>query len=151
MINKEQVSDLISEYLENSNKFLVEVIVQPGNRIQVFIDSDTSVTIDDCQALSRRIEHHLDRNREDFDLTVSSAGIDRPLKLRRQYAKNTGRKMTVTTNTGATIQGTLIRTDESCIEMEHPVKNQKKENQKKNTLISFAEIKQAKIEVDFGK
>jgi ribosome maturation factor RimP len=151
MIGQEQVTGLVNDLVENSNKFLVEVIVQPGNRILVFIDSDTSVTIDDCQALSRQIERHLDRNNEDFDLTVSSAGIDRPLKLLRQYAKNTGRKLTVTTNTGTTLNGILIRTGESGIELEHRDYNRKKEKKKENTVISFAEIKHAKIEVDFGK
>ena len=153
MISKERIAELVNEFLENSNKFLVEVIMYSGNRILVFIDSDTSVTIEDCQALSRQIEKRLDRTNEDFDLTISSAGIDRPLKLHRQYVKNKGRKITVTTHSGTTIKGILVKTEESDIEIEPPVIKQKKgkEEQKRNTVISLNEIQSAIVEVDFKK
>lgn len=151
MITKEQIRTIIEDALKGTEKFLVEVVILPGNKIQVFIDSDGNVSIGDCQALSRIIESRLDRDYEDYELTVSSSGIDRPLKYLRQYNKNIGREMNVSTQGGQTHTGVLSKVAESGIELEHPVKNPKKEKQKENTFLSFNEIKTAKIKPGFSK
>ena len=151
MITKEQVAAIVEANLQGTAKFLVEVVVQPGNRLVVYIDGDSGVTIDDCNELSRFIEQQLDREREDFDLTVSSSGLDRPLKLLRQYRKNLGRELVVTPVEGEPVTGTLVRADESGIELEHPVKNTKKEIRKENTVFGFNELKTVKIIIKIGK
>jgi ribosome maturation factor RimP len=151
MILKETVQAVIEEILAGTDKFLVEVVVQPTNRIAVYIDSDTTLTIHDCQEISRTIESRLNRDKEDFDLTVSSSGIDRPLKMLRQYNKNIGKEIDVVTVDGKNITGKLVKVDEGSIELEHPLKKQKKEIKRDNTSLPLSEIKTIKIIVKFGK
>lgn len=79
----------------SGDMFLVEVKLAPGNVIEVTVDSDTGVGIDDCVALSRAIEGHFDREVEDFELTVASAGVGQPLQMLRQYTKLVGKPVEV--------------------------------------------------------
>jgi ribosome maturation factor RimP len=151
MITQEQVSEVINSALEGSDKFLVEVILKPINKITVFIDSDTRVSISDCQKLSRSIESKLDRDFEDYELTVSSAGMDRPIKLLRQYQNRIGKELEIITKEGEKEQGVLIQVTEDSLELDHPVKNQKKEIKKANSIIKRDAIKTAKIIITIGK
>ena len=151
MIKKEQVAEIVDEQLYGTDKFLVEVLLQPGNIITVYIDGDNSISISDCQNLSRFIENKLDRDQSDYQLTVSSSGLDRPIRLFRQYRKRIGKELEILTLHGETITGILVKTDESFIELEHPVKNVKKETGKPNSVISFDTIKKAKLIINFGK
>ena len=150
MISKETIQPLVEGILEGTDKFLVDVVIQPTNRIYVYFDSDTTITIHDCQEISRTIEDNLNREEEDYDLTVSSSGIDRPLKMIRQYRKNIGKELDVITTDGKTCTGILVKVEDDFLELEHPVKK-KKEIKKENTRLSLSEIKTAKIIVKFGK
>lgn len=150
MITKEVLTDLVNSQLEGTDKFLVDITVQPGNKIFVYIDGDRSINISDCQQLNRALEGTLDRETEDFDLTVSSYGVDRPLKNSRQYAKNTGRELEIVLEDGTKMAGILIAANEEGIELEHPVKK-KKEIKKPNSVIKFEEIKTGKIILKIGK
>jgi len=89
MIEKEMLIALTEEYLEDTPNYLVDVLVGADNTIIVEIDNDKGVNIDDCVALSRHLESKLDRDAEDFELTVTSAGS--PLRLRR-YASTKNMK-----------------------------------------------------------
>ena len=151
MITQEQVVKVVEEMLGGTDKFLVEVLIQPANKITVFFDGDNSVSISDCQKLSRFVEERLDRDYTDYQLTVSSAGMDRPIRLLRQYKKRIGKELEVIFLTGERISGILVRADEQTIELEHPVKNPKKEVVKPNTIIGLEKIKSAKIIITFGK
>ena len=91
MIDKFKVLDIVKDALEGSDKFLVSMKITPDNRIFVDIDGDNGINIDDCIELSRTIENQLDRDEEDFELNVSSAGADAPLKMPRQYRRQIGR------------------------------------------------------------
>ena len=87
MITKDQITELANEALANSDRFVVDITVSNSNVINVYIDADSSVTIDHCVELSRFIEGRLDREVEDYELSVSSAGIDYPLLKHRQLNK----------------------------------------------------------------
>ena len=95
---------MVEEKTAGTRLFLAGISVQPGNRIFVYIDGDSAVTIGDCQELSRYIESRLDRSMEDYDLTVSSAGIDTPLQIPRQYPKNVGEILDIVTREGQTLR-----------------------------------------------
>jgi ribosome maturation factor RimP len=151
MINQEQIAKVIEEILAGTDKFLVEVLIQQVNKITVFFDGDNGVTISDCQKLSRILEERLDRDYSDYQLTVSSAGMDRPIKLLRQYKNRIGKELEVISITGERISGVLVNADEKSIELEHPVKNPKKELVKSNSVIAFEKIKSAKIIITIGK
>jgi ribosome maturation factor RimP len=151
MISKETIQPLVEELFAGTDRFLVDVVIQPTNRIYIYFDSDTTITISDCQEISRAIENNLNRDDEDYDLTVSSSGIDRPLKMLRQYRKNIGKELDVVTTEGKNIAGILIKVEEDFLELEHPVKKTKKEIMKENTRLPISEIKIAKLVIKFGK
>lgn len=115
MIEIHKIEELAYKELEGTPLFLVEVKTNPSNEIEVVIDSDGSVDIDDCVRLSRAIEESLDREDEDFELTVTSAGIGQPLKLLRQYKKLVGKPVEVVLNNGTKIRGELRDADENSI------------------------------------
>ena len=115
MIDKELIVKLVEEKLASSSNYLVDVAVQPGNIIVVEIDNDESVCIDDCVELSRYLEDHLDRDVEDFELEVGSAGITSPFKVLRQYQKNIGNEVEVLLTAGVKLTGVLKSADENGI------------------------------------
>src|SRR5690554_3690461 len=94
MADKEKIVQLVNEKLAEG-MFLVDIQVSASNAIRVFIDSYDGIDIDHCVAISRHIEHNLDREEEDFELQVSSPGLSEPLKVKEQYIKNIGREMEV--------------------------------------------------------
>jgi ribosome maturation factor RimP len=150
MITEAKIIRLTESHLQGGDFFLVDVVVKPGNRIAVFIDGDHGVTIDVCRELNHFLNESLDRDTEDFDLTVSSAGADRPLKLPRQYKKNTGNSLDVVTKTGEKYSGVVLKADESGIEMEiPPLKKPKKDPGIKIVSLKFSDIKSAKEVITF--
>ena len=108
MINKEQISKLVEESIQDTDLFLVEVKVKPSNVIEVFIDSDTAVNIDQCVAVSRYVESKMDRDAEDFELSVLSWGLSGALKLDRQLQKYVGKDVEVKTKEQGKFQGKLV-------------------------------------------
>lgn len=115
MIDKQMVIQLAEEKLASSGNYLVDVEIQPGNVIIVEIDNDEAVCIDDCVELSRFIEEHLDRDSEDFELEVGSAGITSSFKILRQYQKNIGKEVEVLLASGMKLTGILKSADENGI------------------------------------
>ena len=111
MIDKEEVIKLIEAHLENSANYLVDVTVAPGNVIEVEIDNDENVNIDDCVTLSRYLNSQLDRETEDYELTVSSTGLTSPFKTLRQYKKYEGRTIEVLSKGGQKLSGREIICD----------------------------------------
>lgn len=113
MINKQEIIDLVEQYLlvSESESFLVDVTVSRDNCIVVEIDNDEAVDIDECVAISQYIDEHMDREREDFELEVGSAGLTSPLKTLRQFAKFEGEEMEVLMRDGRKLKGTLGAAD----------------------------------------
>jgi ribosome maturation factor RimP len=151
MIDKVKLAGMIGEMLEGTDKFLVELVVQSGNRISVFIDGDLGVSIEDCRSISHRIEENLNRDAEDFDLTVSSAGLDRPLTMPRQFRKNVGRSIEIISQSGEKSEGKLIAVTDEGIEITSSIKSNKKKQIPDNQTFPFGEIKKATIKVEFKK
>jgi ribosome maturation factor RimP len=113
MIEKQRVIDITKQWLEGKeNYFLVDVQVTPDNRITVEIDQAEGVWIDDCVELSRFIESFLDRNVEDYELEVGSAGIGQPFKVLQQYINHIGHEVEVLPKTGTKLKGILVSADE---------------------------------------
>ena len=146
MIEKIKILELVNQALEGSDKFLVSLKITPDNRIYVDIDGDNGVNIDDCIELSRAVESQLDRDEEDFELNVSSAGADSPLKLTRQYVKNVGRDLEVVTMDGKQAEGTLENADENGI----VVRTKGTKKQAPETLhLAYRDIKTARVVLKF--
>ena len=95
---KTQVEELLAKALEENKKlFLIDFSITPDNAIWIVLDGDEGVNLKDCMAISRAIEHNLDREEHDFSLEVTSAGAAEPIVMARQYPKNIGRKLVVKT------------------------------------------------------
>jgi len=104
---------MVDNYLQDTEMFLVDVLIRPSNIIVVEVDSDEGVSIDDCIALSRNIESKLDRDVEDFELEVGSAGVTSPFKMPRQYQKNIGNEVELLTKSGQKLSGILKSSDDN--------------------------------------
>ena len=114
MIETKKIEEIASRHLEGTDMFVVGCSVTPMNEVELLIDSDSSVAIDSCVELSRAIEAEFDRDVEDFELTVASAGIGSELKCLRQYRKLIGKSVEVLLKSGIKVLATLEEmTDES--------------------------------------
>lgn len=154
MIEKQFITDIITEALEDSPLFLVEVSIRPGNTIVVEIDSKDGVSIDDCGALSKEIESHLDRETEDFELEVGSAGITSPFKIQKQYEKNIGNEVEVLSKKGQKLSGILAACnnegfDLTIIQMVKPEGAKKKIAVEETLHFNYDEVKYTKYLIRF--
>ena len=111
MIDKQKLTDTINEAIKDTPLFLVDVTVTPDNNITVEVDSMESVDIDECVKLTRDIEAVFDRDVEDYQLEVGSAGLTSPFKVKEQYVKNIGNQVEVLTRDGRKLKGTLTHVD----------------------------------------
>lgn len=97
--------------LEGQDLFLVDVSVSPDNVIEITIESSEGVTIDNCVELTQAFEAEFDRDKEDYELTVGSAGLTTPFKVLRQYQMHIGEMVEVLANDGRKYRGTLDAAD----------------------------------------
>ena len=154
MIDKEHIIEIAERQMAGSDLFVVGCTVSPANEIELTIDSDTSVGIDRCIELSRAVEAELDRDAEDFELTVMSAGIGSPLTSLRQYRKLEGRSVEVVLRSGLKLLARLDAVDETGITLSYEEK-QTVEGKKRKQLVKvthrygFEEIKSTAEYLDF--
>lgn len=146
MIEKIKILELVDSALEGTDKFLVNLKITSDNRIFVDIDGDNGVTIDDCIAVSRAVESQLDREEDDFELNVSSAGADMPLKLTRQYRRHVGRDLEVVMMDGERLDGALREVGEEDILLVVP--GTKKQAPQEHRL-AYRDIKSARVAIKF--
>ena len=111
MIDKNVVRNLVEEWLQDKEYFLVDVEISPDDRIVVEIDHADGVWIEDCVELSRYIEDRLDRDEEDYELEVGSAGLGQPFKVPQQYVNFIGKNVEVLDNEGKKVKGVLKSVD----------------------------------------
>jgi ribosome maturation factor RimP len=151
---QERVENLLEEaFQENNSLFLISLDISDQNHILVIIDGDNGVAVSDCIAVSRKIEHNLDREEEDFSLEVASAGVSEPLKLPRQFKKNIGRTLEVQTNSDK-FEGILGEVDDEGISLSWKAREPKpigkgKVTVEKEAKIAFQDILKAKVVITF--
>ena len=153
---REKVTQLLHEALkEHSHLFLIDLDIASDNKIAIIIDGDKGVRVEDCIAISRAIEHNLDREEEDFSLDVLSAGVSRPLTMPRQYKKNLGRNLKLTTTKGQTIEGKITHTTDTQVTLEWKAREPKpvgkgKVTVQKQAVLPYTDITEAKVMVTFN-
>ena len=146
MIDKFRILDIVKDALDGTEKYLINMRITPDNRIFVDIDGDNGITIDDCIELSRTIENSLDREEEDFELNVSSAGADAPLKMPRQYRRHIGRVLNVEALDGTQVEGILADANEEQFTIH--IKGTKKEAPKDYTF-AYTDVATVKVVLTF--
>lgn len=154
MIDKLEIRDIAEEFLLTSDTFLVEVVIRPGNIIVVEVDSEEGVSIEDCIKLSKHIESKLNRDVEDFELEVGSAGVTSPFKITRQYEKNIGNEVEVLTKGGQKITGVLKSCDDTAFtvtitKMEKPEGAKRKVAVEEDLSFKYDEVKYTKYLIRF--
>lgn len=153
---QEQVTELLNKALEkNTSLFLIDFSISMNNHIRVVLDGDNGVSVNDCIAVSREIEHNLDRDELDFSLDVASAGVSEPLVKTRQYIKNIGRKLSVKTSEGDTLEGNLTKADSNEIVLQWKAREPKpvgkgKITVQKEKVLDYKDIVEAKVMVTFN-
>ena len=138
MILRETIEKIIGNYLEKNDLFLVDIVISNDNDIEVSIDSLRGVSIDNCTDVSRLIENSFDRNDEDFSLTVTSAGLDQPLKVAKQYDKFTGKEVEVIFKSGVKLIATLTGYKDQNIQLAYS-KMEKVEDKKRKVKTEYKE------------
>ena len=153
---REKVTELLNRALDNNKSlFLIDFTISDGNQIHIIIDGDHGVTVNDCIAVSREIEHNIDREEIDFSLEVASAGVSESLINTRQYIKNLGRSLAVKTKTGEAIEGKLVKADSKEILLQWKAREPKpigkgKVTVQKELVLDYKDIVEAKVMVTFN-
>ena len=149
----DNIEELVNRFLENETEyFLVEVKVKATNNIKVFIDGDKGISIEKCVQFNRQLYKIIENSGlfspGNFSLEVSSPGVDKPLKLQRQYLKNTGRNVEVLFNDGSVKSGRLLQVSNEDIILEETVGKGKKA-ETHQFVIPFENIKSTTIQIQF--
>lgn len=154
MISKAKVTEIVNEWLAEKEYFLVDVSVSADNCVSVEIDHADGVWIEDCVLLSRHIEANLDRDVEDYELEVGSAGIGQPFKVLRQYINHIGKEVEVLAKDGKKYRGIMARADEAEFAVTIQVK-EKPEGAKRPVLVGkeyawrYEDVKYTKYLIKF--
>ena len=157
MISKELVRKLAQERIDELDRdlFIVDISITSSMVISLEIDKTSgSVAIDDCVSVSRNVEHNLDREEIDFELHVSSAGLDKPLRVLAQYIKNVGREVEMVMSNGTKKQGVLVAATDEAVTVETTRQEKLEGKKKKETIVEaetipMSEIKETKIVISF--
>ena len=153
MLDKIKIEEIVKEKLDNQT-FLVDIRINKSNVIQVYVDSYEGLSINRCAEISRHLESRLDRDKEDFELQVSSPGLTESFKVREQFLKNIGREVEIITTNAVKLTGTLKKIESDFILLEVSTK-EKVEGEKKKKLVTrehqidFKDIKSAKVVISF--
>lgn len=157
MIDKKLVESLVQERINeiDNGLYVVELSISSSNVIHIELDKlKGGVSVDDCVRVSRNVEHNLDREVEDFELHVSSAGLDKPFRHPNQYAKNIGRRIKVVKTDGTKLEGEIVKVMEDQVvlvdkELRIVDGKKRKEQVEVITELPFNSIKEAKIVISF--
>jgi ribosome maturation factor RimP len=145
MIEKQKIEGLVKEFIKGTGLFLVSVKVSNANRITVLADKNEGITIDECATIHRHIENGLDRDIEDFELQVSSPGLDLPFGVIEQYRKNEGKKVEVLDNEGSKFMGKLKNITEGGFDLETEIKTKGRTIELKDMSFNFEQIKSTRV------
>ena len=150
---KKKIEDFVAEITSQyGTVFPVEIKISPANDIKFFLDADDGITIEKCTAINKALYKFIENTGifpdGNFSLEVSSPGVDEPLKLYRQYKKNTGRRVEVLLNDGGKIEGTLLNTGDEAIMIEEK-KGRGNKLTSQSTTILFSQIKHTKVLITF--
>ena len=145
MIDRTKIEKSAREYIHGTGIFLVAVKVSSANKITIVADKKEGITIEECALLHRHIDKDLDRDIEDFELQVSSPGLDMPFMVIEQYYKNDGKKVEVVDVEGLKYSGILKNVTKGGFDLETEVKIKGKGKEIKDVSFNFDQIKSTKV------
>ena len=134
-MNVTEIIDALSGEIVARGLYIVDVSISKDNDIEVIIEKEEGIVeLDDCVGVSRFFETCFDREKEDYSLTVSSAGLDQPFKVLKQYLKAVGTKVEAQIKGGRKMVAVLEAADEESITLKYSVK-ETVEGKKKKELV----------------
>jgi len=145
MIEKEKIAETIESYLESNSLFLVSVEISKDNDIEVTVDSEGRVDLSHCIDINNIIGERFDRDSEDYSLTVTSAGLDQPFRVLRQYQKYIGKEVEVVLKAGGKIKVILEAVNEESMEVSSEKSIKVEGKKKREKIIERREIKLADV------
>ena len=145
MIDREKIERSVKEFIAGTDIFLVGIKITGSNRITILADRNDGITIDNCAAIHRHVEKNLDREFEDFELQVSSPGLEVPFTVIEQYYKNEGRKVSVITSEGLRYNGILKNVSKGGFDLETELTKKGKAKEIKEIPFNFDQIKSTKV------
>lgn len=154
MISVEKIESIVGDYIAGSEVFIVDVSVSNQNIIEVLVDSTEGIQISYCAELSKHIESFFDRDKDDFELTVASAGISEPFKKLAQYKKFEGSEVEVKLADGAKMVGTMIDVNEDGFTITYQTKElvegkKRKQIIDKSEAMLYKDIKSTRLVIKF--
>ena len=150
MIAKEEIKKIVEPKIKELGGFFVDLKVNTANVINLFFDRYEGVQLEHCLQISKYVEAHFDRDIEDYELTVCSAGLDNPFKVSEQYQKHQGKEVGVLLNTGKRKRGIILSYQDDVLRL--GVEKKKKGIKKQiieEVLIPKSEIKETKLKINF--
>jgi ribosome maturation factor RimP len=153
VFEKEKIVEMTNSKLAAFGGFLVDVVISQGNKIVVEIDSPEGISIGQCAELNRFLNAELDNETNEFELTVSSPGLEKPFKVFDQYKKNIDRQVKVKTIEGKEFEAKLKEVSENGILIQQRVKEKNEKNKKewveRDIQLPFDQIKETKVILTF--
>ena len=134
-MKKSDIIDAIGSEIVARGLYLIDVTISKDNDVEITIESEEGkVELEDCVAISRFFETKFDREQEDYSLTVTSAGLDQPFKVLKQYIKAIGRKVEVQLKGGKKMVAVLEAADQESITLKYSQK-ETVEGKKKKEIV----------------
>ena len=150
MISKQEIKKVVELKIKQLGGYLVDIKVNTANVITVYIDRTEGVLVEHCLEISKYIEKRFDREIEDYELTVCSAGLDNAFMVNEQYQKHIGKEVGVLLTNGRRKKGVILSFDDALLlEVEKKKKGRRKEYITENILIPKDEIKETKLKINF--
>tara|TARA_B100001142_G_scaffold75556_1_gene76221 strand:+ start:1539 stop:1994 length:456 start_codon:yes stop_codon:yes gene_type:complete len=150
MISKQQIREVVEPKIKELKGFLVDIKVNTSNNITIFFDRMEGVKVEHCLEISKYFESNFDREIEDYELTVCSAGIDRPFVVDEQYQKYIGSEVGVLLNNGKKKTGVILSYEDRLkLKVAKKKKGSRKQYLLEEVMIAKEEIKETKLKINF--
>lgn len=145
MIERSRIEDSVREFIRGTRYFLVGVRLSSTGRITVLADTMEGITIDECAEIHRHLEKILGQEAGNYEIQVSSPGLDMPFVVIEQYLKNEGKAVVVTDIEGHKHTGVLKNVTKGGFELETEVKTKGNKKEKKDLSFNFDQVKSTKV------
>jgi ribosome maturation factor RimP len=153
MIAKELIESMLLEKISGTEVFLVDILIHPGNNIEVYVDTREGISLDKCAEINKYLVGKLDKDIEDYNLEVSSPGLGAPLKVPRQFDKNLGKEVEIIKKDGIKLKVRLLEYFGDYLEVEQQIPAKAGSGSKKTVAqplrIDIKDIKSIKTVISF--
>ena len=154
MITTKMLTEALERHLEGTPHFLVHAEVRPSGKAIVEVDNDKAITLNDLTAINKGLRDAFGEALDDLELEVSSPGMGRPFRVKRQFQKHTGRLVEILKKDGQLLRAQLVAFDDDglTVKIEQPskVKGRLPKLDKDTTAIPFADIKSTQASINFN-